>query len=190
MKGLNDLAATEYAKRTGKKDWKYVWTNFKISCQEVYYKYLIDWWRDPIYHCYTQTKSIIRWLPILWKDRNWDHWFILEILKHKIRFQREYITKHDRHTTAQEDGRNMRIAEVLIDRLQKCEYVDKDWEEHYKQWPSRWRCEDIEKELNRPYKPGEREDVLRIGAREKYMKNQDYEYLFRHLKKHIEKWWD
>lgn len=171
-------------------NWKYVWVNFKISTQEIFYKYLVDWWRGPIYRCYSQTRSIIRWLPILWKDRNWDHWYILEILKHKIRFQREHITKENRHASAHRDGRNMRIAEALIDRIQKCEYVNKDWEEHFKQYPSRWACKDIEKELNRPNKPGEREDILRIGEREKYMKNQDYDYLFKHLKKHMESWWN
>jgi hypothetical protein len=29
-------------------------------------------------------KSLIEWLPVIWKDRHWDDTYVFEILKHKI----------------------------------------------------------------------------------------------------------
>ena len=30
-------------------------------------------------------KNLIKWFPIIWKDRNWDHSYIYEILKFKLK---------------------------------------------------------------------------------------------------------
>lgn len=187
MRGLRDVVNTEYRKRTGKRDWKYELSELRDAAMDTL---VYSWW-TPVTVFFECWQRVIKWFPIIWKDRHWDHGFILEILKHKIRFTRECIGKYDRHTTAKEDCKNMRIAEILIDRLQKSEYAEKDWEEHYARWPSRF-LKMLEDGGTTMEKPTEEEcaDVRRIGKREAYMKSQDYDYLFKHLKKHLEKWWD
>ena len=47
------------------------------------------------------------WLPIIWKDRDWDSWFIYQIIEFKLRRQSNYIGRKDRHTRAQEDAKDM-----------------------------------------------------------------------------------
>jgi hypothetical protein len=62
-------------------------------------------------------KNLWYWLPVIWSDRNWDSHYTLEILKHKLTAQSNYISERDIHTRAQYDARNMRICISLIDKV-------------------------------------------------------------------------
>ena len=39
----------------------------------------------------TGCKNVIRWCPTIFKDRDWDNWYILNILQKKIEFQKEML---------------------------------------------------------------------------------------------------
>jgi len=41
--------------------------------------------------------NIFKWLPTIYKDRNWDDYYVLEILQKKIEFQRAYLIHANRH---------------------------------------------------------------------------------------------
>lgn len=73
-------------------------------------------------------KKLWYWFPVIWKDRDWDHHYIYEILKHKLKSQSKYIGDRDIHTLAQLDSRNMMICVSLIQKLQddfyQMEYID------------------------------------------------------------------
>ena len=73
-------------------------------------------WR--IRYIYRKIRNLIRWTPIIWKDQDWDHTFIFEILKFKLKNQAEYIGGQDRHTTAKRDAEIMMTCVRLIDRIQ------------------------------------------------------------------------
>jgi hypothetical protein len=77
--------------------------------------------------------NIIRWMPILYKDRNWDDYYITKLLQKKIEFQREYIVKHNRHTRVPMDNRDMTWVLNLIERkheeyyaFEKYDYEDSE----------------------------------------------------------------
>lgn len=82
----------------------------------------------PIRYCYYGIHNIIRWTPILWRDRDWDHSYIYEILAFKLKNQAEHIGKWDNHTTAAYDASRMMMCVRLIDRLKddyySVEYFD------------------------------------------------------------------
>jgi hypothetical protein len=73
-------------------------------------------------------KNLIKWFPIIWKDRDWDDHYIWEIMKNKLRWQAKYIGNHDWHTRAQMDAKRMRLCANLIDKVQDgfygSEYMD------------------------------------------------------------------
>ena len=73
-------------------------------------------WR--IRYIYRKIRNLIRWTPIIWKDQDWDHTFIFEILKFKLKNQAKYIGGQDRHTTAKRDAELMMTCVRLIDRIQ------------------------------------------------------------------------
>jgi len=62
------------------------------------------------------------WLPVIWKDRDWDTHFIYEVMKHKLKAQAKYIGDRDFHTRAQQDARRMRICVKLIEACQNDTY--------------------------------------------------------------------
>lgn len=73
-------------------------------------------------------KNIIRWVPTLYKDKDWDHTFILTILQKKIEFQRKEIIYANRHTQVDRDNRDMTTVLNLIERVKEeyygSEYLD------------------------------------------------------------------
>ena len=63
------------------------------------------------------VKNIIRWFPIIWKDRDWDGWYIYTILETKIKHQAEYIGSKDRHVEAKRDAERMMTCVRLIQKV-------------------------------------------------------------------------
>jgi hypothetical protein len=70
------------------------------------------------------------WLPIIWKDRDWDSWFIYQIIEFKLRRQSNYIGRKDRHTRAQEDAKDMLICADLINKV-KDSYYDSEYTDYH-----------------------------------------------------------
>lgn len=103
-------------------------------------------------------ENIFIWLPIIWKDRNWDYIYIYLILQKKFELM-ENIHKNSYCVNKEKTIRQLKIAKELCKRLSKESYLTnkKDFE-------------------NFLYN--------------KYMKEQDKNYLFDILKKYINHWWD
>ena len=76
----------------------------------------------------TGCKNVIRWSPTIFKDKDWDHWYIYNILQKKIEFQRQEIIYANRHTNINRDNRDMTIVLNLIERVNEgfygVEYLD------------------------------------------------------------------
>lgn len=60
--------------------------------------------------------NIIRWMPTLYKDKDWDDAYILMILQKKIEFQRAELVNANRHTNIDKDNFWMTIVLNLIER--------------------------------------------------------------------------
>lgn len=73
-------------------------------------------------------KNIIYWLPIIWKDRNWDDHYIFEIMMHKLKAQSKYIGERNIHTRAKRDAEVMmtcvRLMKKVQDEWYTMEYMD------------------------------------------------------------------
>jgi hypothetical protein len=69
--------------------------------------------------------NLYRWLPIIWKDQDWDDHYIWEILKFKLKNQSKYIGTKDRHVSAKRDAEIMMLCTRLIDKIQSQYPIDK-----------------------------------------------------------------
>jgi hypothetical protein len=112
-----------------------------------------------------KIKNLIRWTPIIWKDRDWDYYFIYEILKHKLTFTEKFIREKGVHTFNNEDADGILKAIDLINKVQHEYYLDK-----YLSEATEWNSKEIDKAV-------EDHDKLK-------------QELFQHLNDNIEKWWD
>lgn len=165
------------------------------------------------------VKKLWYWLPIIWKDRDWDGHYIFEVLKHKLKAQAKYIGERDIHTRAQQDARRMRLCVSLIQKVQDetyaMEYMDyektKNWFEPCKDKEgfSTWESKTIESNYQDYFNKypliykrvlnGEgmfdregREDDERIIAMNIAHINQDraHKLLFKIMEENILGWWD
>ena len=70
-----------------------------------------------------RLKNLFRWLPVIWKDEQWDHYYIYEVLKHKLTIMSDDIRENGNHTMAEYDADRMMLAVRLIEKVQKEDYL-------------------------------------------------------------------
>lgn len=146
-------------------------------------------------------KNLWRWFPVIWKDRDWDQYFIYEMLKTKLKHQAMYIGTTDRHVGAKRDAERMLLCVKLIEIQQEdtyaMEYMDyhnldveftptdetKQWyemtgnyteeryDEYFAKYP-RQRKRAQNGELNRYRRAFEEQEDRRIAAMEIAHENQ------------------
>lgn len=187
-RSLRQAANTEWRKRTGKRDWKY--ELFELKC--AFMDTMVYSWLTPIIVFQESVERVIGWLPVIWNDRDWIEGYIFTILQYRIKRARESMVKHSYYALADEYGRQMRVAELLLERLRNSDnYVEQDWKEHFERWPSRWGDCKVDDNGTMTFKERsdeESKDVKRISDKEEYMWQQDFGYLTKHMRKHIRKW--
>jgi len=90
------------------------------------------WVRDELPYLHLDfargVKNLIKWFPIIWKDRNWDDYYIYKVLQFKLKNQAECIGSRDWHTRAKRDAEKMmtcvRLIDKMIDEYYGMEYMD------------------------------------------------------------------
>lgn len=159
------------------------------------------------------VRNLIKWFPVVWKDRDWDHSYIYEILKHKLENQAHYIAKKDRHTSSKRDAERMLLCARLIDIQQEESYVMEYLDYQEIEWTDDLRIkivsnnrEDYLAKYPRQYKRLLNGEINTFGSRTKQelidnnelasiiisRENQDRsrKLLFKILERNIERWWD
>jgi len=176
---------------------------------------IIRWWRYTwIRSAYRDIKSgisnTLNWLPVIWKDRDWDQHYIYSVLIHKLEKQAVYIHHNGNHVDAKRDAEKMMLCarlarmqqdEMYVDEYRdafelKCEFVPTD---ETKQWFT-METEIVSENFidyfakyQRQYrlldKTGLDKDEI---ARQIGYKNQERsrKLLFKILEENIERWWD
>jgi hypothetical protein len=114
---------------------------------------------------FKRLRNICRWLPIIWKDQDWDYWHTFEILKTKLRFQSQHFRKHGYHVSSQREAEKMELCIKLIDKVQNEYYYDQQLQN---------KDEITNKDMM---------DAIRKHDRAKKL-------LFNILENNIENWWD
>jgi hypothetical protein len=88
----------------------YRWFRWEFKYQHKYIKYGV--------------KNLYKWFWIIWKDRDWDHYYIFEVLKFKLEKQASHLAENGFHNNAQRDAELMMTCVRLIDKLQNEYYYD------------------------------------------------------------------
>ena len=72
--------------------------------------------------------NLIKWIPTIYKDKNWDKHYILDIIKFKLLQQRNYLVKANRHEGVPMLNRDITLCLNLIELVQSelyaLEYMD------------------------------------------------------------------
>lgn len=154
-------------------------------------------------------KNIFKWLPIIWKDRDWDHAYIMYALRFKINNIANYIEKWDRYIGCERDVERMRLCVKLMDKLEEdfyeLEYQDyyetvfdfeknerglselkgnivrDDLKDYFKKYPNDYR------RVSEEHKVEDIHAALIIGMNRHKRANR---LLFTLIERNIEQWWD
>ena len=123
-------------------------------------------WELPYQHKYIKygVKNLYKWFWIIWKDRDWDHYYIFQILKFKLEKQARHLTEVGYHESARREAERMMTCVRLINKLQNEDY----YEEMYQ------------------HKKLTSEIVSKYQAKH----NKAKRLLFKILEERIEEWWD
>jgi hypothetical protein len=210
---------------------KQVNIDFDESPEEPKESWLTKLW-DTIYDFYwknlgwrikqfwVSVKNLWRWLPIMWKDRDWDDHYIWEILKTKLKHQAKYIGDRDWHTRAKRDAEIMMTCVRLIEKIQDEYYAGEymDYHESRYDWlevQGRSDCKQLEiEEISENYDEyfaKHKAAVRRVLADEKlqifkltddgykhrlamnlghYNEKRAQDLLFKLINRDIRGWWD
>ena len=152
--------------------------------------------------------NLYRWFPIIWKDQDWDHSYIFEILKFKIKNQAEYIGHHDRYVLAKRDAEIMMTCVRLIDKIQD-DYYGREYQDYHnseltfdisESHPGHYEMgikyisdhyEDYFKKYPRIYNQVKTDDKHRTAYNiAKVNEERAHKLLFKILEQNIRRWWD
>jgi hypothetical protein len=83
---------------------------------------------DPVSSVTHGLASLWRWLPAVWRDRQWDEAYILRVLQAKVEMQRRALVEANRFVGVDAVNRDMTLVLNLIERVAAehygCEYLD------------------------------------------------------------------
>lgn len=146
-------------------------------------------------------KNLKEFLPILWRDRDWDHGFLMSLLEFKLKKMEKYLDKSE----ILEDGRKyaLEIHEVLmlIETYNSNYYFDMAHEEIERKWgkQKRYTREDengnvewlimYENETSENEKECEK-DRRRIMDKAKEAERKNWNAIWEKLSKNLETWWE
>jgi len=84
------------------------------------------WWKfeGRYYHkdLYYGVRNLIKWFPVIWKDRDWDFSYIYKVLQFKLEQQAYGIGSRDIHVGASRNAEIMRMCARLCKLQQEGEY--------------------------------------------------------------------
>lgn len=99
----------------------------KMIFNFIYFK-IIDKMQTLWYNIKYGIENLIRWFPVIWKDRNWDYYYFFKILEKKLGLLEETHTDGI-YIGWQPVAKKLKIAKNLCKRLAeenyKSEYMQK-----------------------------------------------------------------
>jgi hypothetical protein len=155
--------------------------------------------------------NIIRWMPTIYHDRDWDHTYITQMLQKKIEFQRAYLVNANRHLNIDRDNYWMTVVLNLLERehasyyeMEKYDYVvmgdeifdsykSDNLEDFIAKYPSAVRA--IKKKFpNYPHYDNDDSMFKDKDALSHYIcyhrQEKAHKLIFRILEEHSAEWWD
>jgi len=142
--------------------------------------------------------NLIKWFPVIWNDRDWDHYFFHILLQKKLRNMEKYFRKYGNHIRSEADADDVKFCANLLERIIKDEYEQNAFAPHDKKWGE--LKIDIGKnglvKFSRPNviteedKKKERAEFKICNGRAYKSKMNDLEYLYNYIARHVLSWWD
>ena len=145
---------------------------------------------------------------LLWNDFDWDYSYILILLQYKLKRTRERILDNNIVVSAEQIAAEIKHAEDLIQNWRDDNFCEDLYEAHEKKWGKiisrKERNKDDQVDGDKPWDwfmrrekattlelhDQERKEYMAIHQQADKAKEENFDELFRHLRDHIQRWWD
>lgn len=165
-----------------------------------------EWWLDvELYLLYRNwfvklcrkisksVKNLIVWFPIIWKDRNWDEDYLLEIIGFKLKQMSKFHKKHGFSVEADSVAEELKKLSKLVEKITNDDYNSERMEELV----NKVEFSFSEKDSNGMYTlkstgltNEESKEMLNLEHELYKLKRKDLDRVFDTMKERIEYWWD
>jgi hypothetical protein len=113
------------------------------------------------------VKSIIQWTPVMYKDRDWDFFYILVLLEKKLLKMADFFEKYGVSMDSKKEALEMREVAKAIRKVMEDDYLE--FVEN--------SSDNVE---------GKKRSYEIADSKMK----EDIDFIFESMKKNIRKWWD
>ncbi len=141
--------------------------------------------------------NLIYWFPIIWKDRDFDHYYLTAILRHKMNSMAKfYDSSHAWGVDAPKLAHEMKFCVLILDRILKDDYNKEGYYLHDRKWGE---LEFVTNEkgnmtitrVNRHMDEElEQEEYKKVCEDEMKYRDVDIATLFEIMKNNLLNWWD
>lgn len=138
-----------------------------------------------------KLRNVARWIPVLWRDVDWDYSSLLEVVRFKIMNMRKHHREHRNHADWEEVAGQMTAAEGCLGRLLADDYARELWDAHDMEFPRGEFARTAEGMWMLPPMPDEaRVSFGRVVAEEERLRQLDLDEFAHVFVKHVRGWWD
>lgn len=136
-------------------------------------------------------RNLIKWLPILKKDEQWDYMFLEKVILHKLKLMKDFYDSGQNYTVADDTVKELNITINALERLLKGDYI------HFPEGKAP-RMEVLDSESDGLFSELQtiyHEDFGEEMVNEVYRKSEkdereDRELVYKMLKENSPSWWD
>jgi len=180
----------------------YTWERNWPEVSYSFYKLRSDFFY-PVYNLFKQIGVICSYLPVLWKDRDWDGSYFLYLARYKLS-RMEKCIRHGSYVNCEKDADKIKKTIDMLDRMIADEYEEIFFKPHDEKWGKpkmSWKdvpnhpgcCEAIFERSGVKTKEDEemerKEFMETMKLAEKEHQN-DYNKFFGMLARNLRRWWD
>lgn len=172
--------------------------SFTRKCINTFFDYMDEYFFDQIdkvssffHNIKKGIKNLIEYGPTIYKDRDWDHYYLLKLMDIKLKKMYTDLSTQEFAQIHKNNLKALKICSVLTTRLMNDEYDIED-DEFIKKWGT---LEFVDNSIKRTKKITDKERNQyqielknRINRIENRRKN-DQELLFKLMNKHFRSWW-
>ena len=140
-------------------------------------------------------KRIVKWLPILWNNFDWDGEFLFEIMAIKLKFMEDHFYNDASGVGQRKESHKIKIARILCERIVNDEYYNRALFPVELKWGKLiftkhglgTTFENVKDDTE--YLMAHDDDWRAIMKSER-QKIADIKYLFSHMSKYVQGWVD
>ena len=150
--------------------------------------------------CWKRILHIIQWIPILWQDHDFDHYYLYRIIEFKLQNMYNFFTSKNAHVQHNPKHiHKLKICLLLLKRINDDIVFSNDLAESCFRPPYRDKTENfidtlIELKsgdfLQRPFTKEESRLFKKYINHEYYLQQQDHDLLHQLIAKYYKVWWD